>query len=84
MTNEEKARQIAECCSVMPPTSIKQSDVIAMTNNAAMQAMEWKDEQWKKRLQYMFIGGWTASLDIDNCSPKCTTKISFVKEDYGV
>ena len=35
----------------MPPTSITQSDVIAMTNNAAMQAMEWKDEQHAKEKQ---------------------------------
>lgn len=51
MTNEEKAMEIAECCSVMPPTPITQSDVLAMTNNAAMQAMEWKDKQHKQEKQ---------------------------------
>ena len=48
MTNEEKARKIAESCSVMPPTPITQSDVLAMTTNAALQAMKWKDEERKE------------------------------------
>ena len=48
VSNEEMAKEIAKCCSVMPPTPITQSDVLAMTNNAAMQAMEWKDKERKE------------------------------------
>lgn len=51
MTNEEKAREIAESCSVMPLTPITQADVIAMTNNAAMQALELKDMQHEQEKQ---------------------------------
>lgn len=49
-TNKQKAEEIAHYCSVMPPTRVTQSDVVAMTTNAAMQAMEWKDAQLKKYL----------------------------------
>lgn len=55
ISNVEKARQIAESCSVMPPTPITQADVLAMTNNAAMQALELKDEQFQKVLDYAEI-----------------------------
>lgn len=51
VSNEEKAKKIAESCSVMPLTPITQADVIAMTNNAAMQAMEWKDKEHAKEKQ---------------------------------
>lgn len=66
MTNEEKASEIAKYCSVMPPTQITQADVLAMTNNAAMQAMEWKDEQMKEALNNILI-------ECDACFDEQTT-----------
>jgi len=49
-TNKQKAEEIAQNCSVMPPTRVTQSDMVAMTTNAAMQSMEWKDAQLKEYL----------------------------------
>lgn len=46
-----KAKEISKNCSVMPPTAITHSDVLAMTENAAMQMAEWKDEQFKSEKQ---------------------------------
>lgn len=79
MTNEEKAHRICETITSIYGVNIAQE---AHIFSAILEAMQWKDEEWKKRLQEAFIGGWTASLDIDNSSPKRTTTISFVKEDY--
>ena len=77
MTNKEKAREIAESCSVMPLTPITQADVLAMTNNAAMQALELKDKEWAERFKKAFEGLWTASFNVDNLSSKTETTIEF-------
>ena len=81
MTNEEKRMEIAECCSVMPPTSITQTDVIAMTNNAAMQAMQWKDKEWAERFKKAFEGLWTASFNVDNMEAKTTIEFKLVTRE---
>ena len=81
MTNEEKAHRICETFTSIYGVDIAQE---AHIYSATLEAMKWKDEQWKKRLQDAFIGGWTASLDIENVSRKRTTTISFVKEDFNV
>lgn len=79
-SNIEKAREIAECCSVMPPTSITQSDVIAMTNNAAMQAMEWKQQQLIDKAMKVICNGCAQKVE---CKFKnwetCDTKDELIK-----
>ena len=82
MTNKEKAKEICHCSVCTYKLKSEGDNCMCPKMASILQAMEWKDEQWKKRLQDAFIGGWTASLDIDNSSPKRTTTISFVKEDY--
>lgn len=76
-SNKQKAMEIAKCCSVMPPTTITQADVLAMTNNAAMQALELKDKEWAERFKNAFQGLWTASFNVDNLSSKAETTIEF-------
>lgn len=61
----------------MPLTPITQADVIAMTNNAAMQALELKDKEWSERFKKAFEGLWTASFNVVPSETKTTTTIEF-------